>query len=128
MCNQETGAARRPDVAYVPYQLWPDRNIPEGDAWDVVPPLVVEIISPSNRANEIMEKIDEYFARGVRLVWVIYYRQRVIHVYKDPKTIQVFDSRDTLEGGDLLPGFKILVGELLPPWRPTGSSSEQASS
>jgi Uma2 family endonuclease len=106
--------ARRPDVAFVPYELWPERDIPEGEAWQVVPSLAVEIISPTNTAEKVLEKIEEYFAHGVRRVWLIYPKQRVIHVFKDSKTIQVLHADDTLEGGDLLPVFKVPVGELLP--------------
>jgi Uma2 family endonuclease len=117
--------ARCPDVAYVPYELWPERDIQEDEAWEIVPPLMVEIISPSNRANEIKEKIEEYFANGVRQVWIIYPRQRGIHVYTGPKSEQILDAGDFLEGGDLLPSFRISVGELLPPRKSNDPSSKQ---
>lgn len=107
--------ARRPDVAFVPYVLWPDRDVPEDEAWEVVPPLAVEIVSRTNTAETVLAKIQEYFESGVQLVWVCYSKQRVVHVYKDAKTIQVLSVSDFLECPEVLPGFKISVGDLLPP-------------
>src|ERR1022692_986945 len=53
---------RRPDVAFVSYQRWPkNRSLPRTDnAWDVVPNLAVEVVSPTDKAEEVDEKIDEY--------------------------------------------------------------------
>src|SRR5262249_10355673 len=62
---------RRPDLAFVSYDRFPKsaRVTPE-NAWDVVPDLAVEVVSPSDGAAEQMEKVIEYFRAGVRLVWV----------------------------------------------------------
>src|SRR5262249_53785841 len=72
---------RRPDVAFVSYQRWPkDRPVPEeANAWDVVPDLAVEVVSPTDIAEDLMEKIGEYFQANVRLVWLVYPRQRIVH-------------------------------------------------
>lgn len=105
--------ARRPDLAFVSYERWPERKVPDADAWEMVPLLAVEIVSRNNSAEEIQEKIKEYFESGVGQVWVIYPRQRQILVYKNAKEIRVLDEDDVLEGGDILPGFAIRVGEFL---------------
>jgi Uma2 family endonuclease len=104
---------RRPDVSFVPFERWPDRMVPDTDAWEMVPGLAVEIVSKTNTAEAIQDKIDEYFAAGVRLVWVIYPRQRRIQVYEDPKSIRVLDENDSLDGGPVLPGFRLAVSDLL---------------
>ena len=52
------------------------------NAWDVAPDLAVEVVSPTDRAEELAEKIAEYFQAGVRLVWVVYPVFRLIHVYE----------------------------------------------
>src|SRR5206468_3707014 len=96
---------RRPDLAYVSFQRWPQRVIPAGNAWEVAPDLAVEVISPSNSATEVQEKIKEYFKYGVRLVWVIYPIPQLVHVYESLKEIRVLEVVDTLEGGTVLPGF-----------------------
>src|SRR5450755_2923296 len=75
---------RRPDVAFVSYQRWPkDRSMPlNGNAWDVVPDLAVEVLSPTDLVEEVFDKIAEYFQAGVRLVWVVSPRTRLIQVYE----------------------------------------------
>src|SRR5271157_4457987 len=53
---------RRPDVAFVSFERWArERPVPAEPAWDVVPNLAIEIVSPTNLANEIVGKIEDYF-------------------------------------------------------------------
>ena len=69
------------------------------NAWDVVPDLAVEVISPHNPAEESVQKIREYFEAGVILVWVVYPEERQVYVYESPKQIRVLTGDDTLDGG-----------------------------
>ena len=55
---------RRPDVAFVSYPRWLDKTVPNTAAWNVVPDLAVEVVSPTNLAEEIDVKITEYFEAG----------------------------------------------------------------
>ncbi len=105
---------RRPDVALVSYERWPkDRLVSEDDnAWDVVPDLAVEVISPTDRAEDLLEKVDEYFRAGVRLVWVIYPRRRLVHVYESLTQIHGRTRTDELDGGAVLPGFRLPLATL----------------
>ena len=66
--------SRRPDVAFVSFQRWPkSRPLPcTENALEVVPELMVEVVSPTDQAEALQEKVPEYFQTGVRLVWVIY--------------------------------------------------------
>lgn len=100
---------RRPDVSYVPYERWPDRIVPETEAWQIVPSVAVEIVSKNNKANEVQTKIEEYFEAGVSQVWVIYPKQRKVMVYDSLKSVRVLDENDVLEGGSLLPGFRLFL-------------------
>src|SRR5215471_8170837 len=53
---------RRPDVAFVSYERWPQqRRVPRAEVWEVVPNLAVEVVSLSDRGNDIMDKVAEYF-------------------------------------------------------------------
>jgi Uma2 family endonuclease len=104
---------RRPDVAFVADERWPiGRRAPRGRAWAVVPDLAIEIISPGNEATAVMGKIEEYFQAGVRLVWVVYPGQRKIYVYQSPTSIRVLAEGDELDGGTVLPGFRVGLREL----------------
>jgi len=85
--DQARGLERRPDLAFVSRQRW--KRPTQTGAWDVVPDLAVEVISPTNRAPEVLEKVHQYFASGVRLVWVVYCEPRQVYVYRSPKTIKV---------------------------------------
>lgn len=107
------GPQRRPDVAFVSFARWPRGQVlPPGDPWDVVPELAVEVVSPSNRADEVMDKIRDYFAAGVQRVWVIYPRQRLAYVYDTPMTPRVIGPDGFFEGEDVLPGFRLPLAEL----------------
>jgi Uma2 family endonuclease len=105
---------RRPDVGYVSYERWPKtRPLSRTDnAWDIIPDLVIEVISPKEPAELLLEKIDEYFAAEVRQVWVIYPNQRMAHVYDSPTMIRCFTPTDTLDGGKVLPGFQLPLASL----------------
>lgn len=103
---------RRPDVAYVSFERCPQRVIPPGNAWEVVPDLAVEVVSPTNLALDLQTKIDDYFLHGVRQVWVIFPPQRRIYVYESIKSIRVLDANDVLDGAPVLPGFRLEVGKL----------------
>ncbi len=112
----ETSRNRRPDVAFVSYQRWPkDRPQPISDnAWDVVPDLGVEVISPNDLAEEVMQKLQEYFQAGVRLVWVVYPAQRVVYVYESFTRVSIRVGTEELDGGEVLPGFRLSLAKLFP--------------
>src|SRR5438309_1127876 len=78
---------RRPDVAFVSYPRWRDDRVPRAEAWDVVPDLAVEVISPTNLAEEIDDKITDYFAAGVRLVWVLFPASGRVCAYQSPERV-----------------------------------------
>jgi len=108
------GKQRRPDVAFVSYQRWPrDRQIPrEEDAWPVVPNAAIEVVSKNNKANEIATKVDEYFRAGVELVWVIWPKLEKVYVYTTARDIHILSRTDELDGGNVLPGFRLAVANL----------------
>ena len=79
---------------------------------DVAPELTVEILSPDDRWGELMDKLTEYFAVGVQVVWVADPKTQSVYVYHAPNKVQHFSAEDTLPGGEVLPGFGVLVAEL----------------
>ena len=61
-----------PDLAFVSFDRWPrGKPVLGTNAWEVVPNLAIEVISPANGAHVVIEKIDDYFASSVERVWVI---------------------------------------------------------
>jgi len=107
------GLKRRPDVAFVSTQRWPlKRRIPPTECWEVVPDLAVEFISDTNSAAKVDKKIDEYFDAGVNAVWVIYRGTRKVYVYHSPTQVRILRIGDELDGGAIVPGFRVAVSEL----------------
>jgi Uma2 family endonuclease len=114
----ETGflVARNPDtirgadIAFVAAARVPD-PIPSG--WmTVVPDLAVEIVSPGDRAAEIAEKVNDWLGGGVRLVWVVYTRQRTVHGFRAGGDRLVLTAADVLDGEDVVPGFSVTVRDI----------------
>ena len=104
---------RKPDVAFVPYSRWAkNQPFPVTNAWDVLPDLCVEVVSPNDMADEVMEKVREYFQAGVRLVWVFYPRHDVVYVYESLTAVRGLTRSDTLDGGAAIPGFRLPLSEL----------------
>lgn len=100
---------RAPDVAFIRAERL-SRRI--GAYIDGAPDLVVEVMSPTDSAVELSEKIDAYFAAGTRLLWVVYPRQRRIVVYDAPLQSHILTEADTLDGGEVLPGFSTPVSKI----------------
>ncbi len=107
-----------PDVSFVAWEHVPETGIPEG-SWLIPPDLAVEVVSPSDRANDVYDKAREYVESGVRIVWVLWPKRRAVSVHtRDEKTAELGPD-DTLDGDDVLPGFSVRVGELFAmPTRP----------
>ena len=112
---------RRPDVSFVSWRQLPGRKIPADDVVDFAPELAIEVISPTNRATEIEQKIEDYFANGVRLVWVVYPDQKHVYVYDAPNRCRILQPGDALDGGELLPGFRLTLAELFSELSPTNA-------
>ena len=107
------GLQRRPDVAFVSYQAWPrERRVPRTNAWEVVPDLAVEVVSPTNFAEEIVDRVLEFFQAGTRQVWVVFPGPEQVYVYRSPTQVQILTRSDALEGEPLLPGFRLPVATL----------------
>lgn len=123
LLDPETRLQRRPDLAFVSYGRWPrDRPVPLSAAWDVVPDLVVEIISPNDPAVEVVAKVGEYFRAGVRQVWLIFPRNKIAYIHTSPRLAHLLGEGDEIDGGEVLPGFRFRLGDLL--GGPTGADRE----
>ena len=109
--SRNPDTVRAPDAAFVAAARVPASGLPEG-YFPGAPDLAVEVISPSEAAAEIQSKVTEYFAAGSRLVWIVYPNVRQVVVYRTARASLALSADDTLDGGDLLPGFSCRVAEL----------------
>ena len=103
---------RRPDVAFVSYGRWPTPAIARESAWNVVPDLAIEVVSARNTRAELARKRREYFSAGVRLVWEINPRTRTVIEYAADDAGTPLPATGALDGGAVLPGFRVTLADL----------------
>jgi Uma2 family endonuclease len=106
----EAGLVRYPDVGFVSRERFPD-GLPADAIARFAPDLAVEVLSRGNTAEEMRLKREAYFAAEVQLVWEADPRTRTVRVYRSADEFAELGEADTLDGGDLLPGFRLGVAE-----------------
>lgn len=111
-CKLRPGNVRVPDVSFIPWDRMPDEEEPEEKIWAVTPALAVEVLSESNTKAEIDRKLSELFSSGCKLAWVIDPRTKSAKVYTSAKRYKELDKAGTLDGGRVLPGFKLPLADL----------------
>jgi Uma2 family endonuclease len=102
---------RIPDLAFVRA----DRLPSETERWHIAPfapDLAVEVVSPTDSFNDVAEKIAQYQRAGVPLVWLVVPRQRAVVVYRLGEPQVTIHEGDVLDGGDVIPGFRLPVAEI----------------
>ena len=102
-------SVRGADVVFISKERMPDR--PKGFL-EIAPDLVVEVISPNDRWQDIQQKIEEYFAIGVHWVWVVEPDNRAVRIYRSATDIHKLTEDDTLMGEGPLAGFTLPVAEI----------------
>ncbi len=81
---------------------------------ELAPDRVVEVLSPSDRQPDVLEKVDDWLTVGVRLVWLIDARSRNATVHRLDGTVAAKSSGEALDGEAVLPGFVLPLNELFP--------------
>lgn len=104
-------SVRGPDVSYWSKERLPLDQTPRGYP-ETAADLCVEILSPDDRPAKMREKRAEYFARGVRQVWIVDPRSRSVSIYRSPDDHDVIREDCDLDGGDVAPGFRCKVAEI----------------
>lgn len=109
---QNPDTVRAPDVAFVAKERIPEEGVPETGFWAIAPDLVAEVVSPNDRQSEVQDKVTDYLASGVRLVWIVDPQTKTVMVYQHPQQVQLLLASDALNGGDVLPGFELPLAKL----------------
>ena len=99
-----------PNAAFISYARQPVRP-KQVDYNSVAPDLVVEVLSPRNTASEIATKIINYMAAGT-VVWLVDLETKTLDVWIPGHPVKRLRVGDALEGGDVLPGFKLAVADI----------------
>ncbi len=106
------GLVRIPDVSFVGWERLPSRKCPKEAIPDLVPHLAVEVLSEGNTVGEMRRKLKEYFLAGVEVVWMVDPDKRIVDVHTAPDERTRLTEADALDGGDLLPGFRLPLKHL----------------
>jgi Uma2 family endonuclease len=112
MVRLARGLVRIPDVGFISWQRLPGRRFPRNKIWRLAPDLAVEVISSGNTREEMDRKLADYFTASVRLVWYVYPDVREVRVYKSPEKCVTRAAHETLDGGEVLPGFQLPLARL----------------
>jgi Uma2 family endonuclease len=102
---------RIPDVSFVSRDQFPDGRVGREPVPFLSPTIAVEIISAGNTKAEMDRKLIEYFAAGSKLVWYLDPSDRTVRVYTSPEDCTTLDESQTLDGGEVLPGFRLPIRE-----------------
>ena len=106
------GERYAPDVAFISAEK--QAELPYDDQYNPIPPdLVVEVISPSDNMRNLRIKISNYLAAGVT-VWLCDPVEPQVEVHHPAKPVQIIGIDGELDGGDVLPGFKLRLSEIFP--------------
>jgi Uma2 family endonuclease len=101
---------RGADIVFLSRERWPEG--PSEGFLEGSPDLVVEIMSPIDRWQEVRQKIAEYFSIGVRWVWIVEPENRAVLVFRSSSDFQQFGAEDMLVGEGRLEGFTLAVVSL----------------
>lgn len=109
--TRDPDTVRAPDLAFVKKS-----RIPVGDLtvkyWAGAPDLAAEVISPWDKNFEVDEKVEDWLAAGTLLVWIVNPRRKRVTVYRPGVAEQILTEADTLDGLDVVPGFRCPVKDI----------------
>ena len=109
--ERDPDTVREPDVAFTSAEKIPlDAEI-DGYA-EVVPDLVVEIVSPSDSRRWARARAQMWLGHGAPLVWIVHPDTRTIDVYRPGAATSTLYEEDSLDGHDILPGFTCPVSTI----------------
>lgn len=108
--SRDPDTVRAFDVAYMSNERF--GQIQSRSYLDVAPELVVEVMSPDDSWTMIQEKLAEYFAAGVQVIWIVDPKLEQLHSYRAVNEIEIFQIDDTVTCEDLLPGFAMALREV----------------
>jgi len=108
--GHDPDTVRAPDVGFVSTERVPPT--PTAGFFQGAPDLAVEVLSPNDRASEVLAKVQDWLGAGCRLVWGIDPGTRTVSVHNSPSQVIVLGDSDELTGGEVLPDFRVPVAEI----------------
>lgn len=109
----DPGKVRAPDVSFIRRGREPAG--PAKGHSRVVPDLVAEVISPNDLAEDLESKTEDYLRAGIPRIWVVNPVTQTVRVIRGDGSGTYLRVGDTLEGEDILPGFRLALADLFQP-------------
>jgi Uma2 family endonuclease len=109
--ESDPDTVRAPDVAFISRDRIPSEGLTPR-FWQGAPDLAVEVFSPGDKRSDVNRKIEQYLKSGVQQVWFVEPTPRRVTIHTANGKVVVLREGDTLEGGDLLPGFQYRLSRL----------------
>jgi Uma2 family endonuclease len=116
LLRRDPGLVRAPDVSVVRVERIPPEGLPQGYV-PFPPDLAVEVVSPSDTASDVLDKVQDWLRFGVKIVWVVYGTPVYLFIHRADGTVQGIGPDDEVTGEDVLPGFAMRLRDLLHPFR-----------
>ena len=98
---------RRPDFAF-----FNKTQIDNSSEIEPIPEFTIEVISTNDQINPVKAKVREYFAHGVKVVWLIYPEEKLVEVYTAYKQVKICSDNDICSADPVLSDFKIEAHKL----------------
>ena len=108
LLERNPDVVRLPDVSFVCAERIPETGVPE-TFWTQAPDVAVEVISPSELADDIQNKVTLYLRAGTQQVWTVYPRQKILIIHTADNLARTLHIGDTLQGSGVLEGFQTPV-------------------
>ena len=102
---QDPDTVRAPDVAFVRAERVPPT--PTMGFFQGAPDLAVEVLSPNDRASEVLAKVQDWLRAGCGAVWVVDPATRTVAVYDSLNRMITRTTSDELTGGEVVPEFRL---------------------
>lgn len=109
--EREPDTVREPDIVFISAnKIAPGVKVT--GYYETIPDLVVELKSPSDSRREVNDKARMWISYGVPLVWALYPDSRSIDVHTPDAPLSTLTDSDSLDGGDVLPGFSCNISDI----------------
>ena len=98
--------------------IWLSSQTNECQRKAIAPDLAIEVISPNDVLEKVISKIEDYFAAGVRQVWLVSLRSHTVSIYDSPTKVTILTENEDLTSEAILPGFRCRIADIFAKKRP----------
>lgn len=100
-----------PDVGFISIKRQAE---PSYDVYNpLAPDLVVEVVSPTDRASILQVKISNYLAAGTT-VWVVYPEEKTVYIHRPGQSVDIVREAGTIKNEPKFPGFELKLSDIFP--------------